>query len=115
MQNIYDRKKFVSVNNTENGEVTSETVFRYRQNERIVWAEYSGGDILLGHVVGTVNDSGIIDMRYHHINRHGELMTGICISTPEILDDGRIRLREEWQWTCKDHSKGNSIIEEINT
>lgn len=40
-------------------------------------------------------------------------MTGICRSTPEILEDGRIRLHEEWIWTSGDQSSGKSIIEEI--
>ncbi|KOP67205.1 n-acetylglutamate synthase [Bacillus sp. FJAT-18019] len=109
----YNRKTFVSVENTDNGEITRETVFNYRQQDRMVWADYSGGGILLGHLVGTVDDSGKLDMRYHHLNENGELMTGVCISTPEILDDGRIRIYERWQWTCKDQSIGHSIIEEV--
>jgi hypothetical protein len=52
-------------------------------------------------------------MSYQHINRKGELMTGVCTSIPERLSDGRIRLHERWQWTCGDHSTGESIIEEI--
>ncbi|WP_313187142.1 hypothetical protein [Sphingobacterium siyangense] len=52
-------------------------------------------------------------MRYHHINTAGEIMTGLCRSTPEILKDGRIRLHEEWKWTSGDQSSGKSIIEEI--
>jgi hypothetical protein len=40
-------------------------------------------------------------------------MTGKCYSTPEIMDNGKIRLHEIWEWTSGDCSKGNSIIEEI--
>ena len=40
-------------------------------------------------------------------------MTGICTSTPEICEDGKLRLMENWQWTSGDKSKGQSIIEEI--
>ena len=67
----YNRKTFVSVENTDNGEITRETVFNYRQQDRMVWADYSGGGILLGHLVGTVDDSGKLDMRYHHLNENG--------------------------------------------
>ncbi len=52
-------------------------------------------------------------MRYQHVNRDGELMTGHCRSTPELLPDGRLRLHESWQWTSGDGSRGESIIEEI--
>jgi hypothetical protein len=51
-------------------------------------------------------------MRYHQINDNDELMTGICKSIPEILENGKIRLHESWKWTSGDKSEGNSVIEE---
>jgi len=41
------------------------------------------------------------------------LMTGTCHSTPELLENGKIRLIENWQWTSGDKSKGNSVLEEL--
>lgn len=109
----YDNKKFASVENSETGEVTSETVFHYHQNQGLVWAEYSGGEVVFGSLIARVCESGSLDLRYQHLNKQGELMTGTCYSTPEILEDGRIRLHEKWQWTSGDLSKGESIVEEI--
>jgi hypothetical protein len=34
-------------------------------------------------------------------------------SCPEIMPSGKIKLREEWQWTCGDESTGTSIVIEI--
>jgi hypothetical protein len=62
-----------------------------------------------------VDHLGNINMRYHHVNDKEELMTGICISKPEILENGKIRLHEFWEWTSGDKSKGTSIIEEQKT
>ena len=64
-------------------------------------------------LIGLVDKNGNIDMRYHHINDKNEIMTGICKSIPEILENGKIRLLEKWQWTSGSRSKGESIIEEI--
>ncbi len=75
-------------------------------------AEYSGGKIKYGHLMGLVDHAGNIEMRYHQVNDKDELMTGICMSKPEILDNGKIRLHENWEWTSGDKSKGSSIIEE---
>jgi hypothetical protein len=111
----YNNKYFRSVINTDNGEVNSSTIFHYRQESNVVWATYKGGDILYGNLIAKVNEDNSLNMRYHHINTKGEIMTGICHSTPEILDDGRIRLYEEWQWTSGDYSKGRSIVEQIET
>ena len=109
----YNDKKFTSVSSSETGEVSSETVFHYHQKEDLVWAEYEGGEIVFGTLVATCDERGALDMRYQHLNKNGELMTGKCLSTPEILEDGRIRLHEKWQWASGDLSKGESVIEEI--
>ena len=109
----YNERQFKSVSNSPNGEVGDDTLFHYFQDGNIVHAAYSGGDIVRGNLIATVDDNGILDMRYHHVNRNGELMTGKCRSTPEILSDGRIRLYEQWQWTSGDYSEGTSIVEEI--
>ena len=109
----YNRKKFRAIQNTENGETSSETVFHYQQTENILTSEYSGGKIIKGHLIGLVDENGNIEMRYHQVNIKNEIMTGVCQSTPEILPNGKIRLHEIWQWTSGDLSKGTSIIEEI--
>ena len=109
----YNDKKFRPISNTENGETSSETLFHYKQVGNILTSEYSGGKIKNGHLIGLVDASGKIEMRYHQVNDQDELMTGICISTPEILENGKIRLHENWEWTSGDYSKGNSIIEEL--
>lgn len=109
----YNNKKFKAVKNTINGETSEETVFLYKQTGNIVTSKYSGGKIVEGHLIGIVSPNGEIDMRYHQINNKGILMTGKCKSIPEILNNGKIRLHEEWQWTSGDKSKGNSIIEEL--
>lgn len=113
MNITYDNKRFASVANSENGEVSGDTVFHYHQSGTVVWAEYAGGEIVRGTLIATVSPDGSLDMRYQHVNTKGELMTGICNSTPDIMSDGRIRLREKWQWTSGDLSSGESIIEEL--
>ena len=109
----YHNKKFRSVSNSSNGEVTDKTVFEYKQWNNIVTAVYYGGNIIAGSLIALVDAEGKLDMRYQHVNTAYELMTGICISTPELLPNGRIRLHEKWQWTCGDMSKGESVIEEM--
>ena len=109
----YNDRFFSPVANTDNGEVGSSTVFHYRQRGDIVWATYEGGEISFGTLIATVDEEGCLDMRYSHVNREGRLMTGLCRSAPELLPDGRLRLRERWQWTSGDCSNGESIVEEV--
>jgi len=110
----YDNKIFASVENSATGEVSAETVFHYHQKDNLVWAEYWGGAIVFGNLIAKITDNETLEMRYQHLNQKGELMTGKCFSTPETLSDGRIRLREKWQWTSEAFSSGESIIQETS-
>ncbi|WP_445486818.1 n-acetylglutamate synthase [Niallia sp. 03133] len=109
----YDGRKFVSVQNTENGEVSSQTFFNYKQEGNILSAAYSGGEIIQGTLIGIVKEDGSLEFRYNHVNKKNEIRGGKCISTPEILEDGRIRLHENWKWMDEDETEGNSIIDEV--
>ncbi|MBU7592761.1 n-acetylglutamate synthase [Metabacillus halosaccharovorans] len=109
----YDRKKFVSVDNTANGEVSTETIFEYYQEGNILTASYSGGEIVKGTLIGIVKADSSLEFRYNHINTNNEIRGGKCIATPEILTDGRIRLHENWKWIDSDQSEGKSVIEEV--
>ncbi len=109
----YHGKRFRPVSQSTNSETSEQTIFHYQQDGNILSCDYSGGKIEKGHLIGLVNEKGHIDMRYHQINNRGELMTGQCRSTPEILPNGKIRLLEEWQWTSGDGSKGTSVLEEF--
>jgi hypothetical protein len=109
----YHGRQFRSRENTENGEVSAETIFEYRQAGELIWANYSGGKIRFGQLIGKINAANEIDLRYQHINFGGDLMTGVCHSTPEILANGQLILHEKWRWTSGDFSEGSSVVEEF--
>ncbi len=109
----YHDRYFRSVETTANGEVSGDTLFHYRQEGDVVWATYEGGGVRLGTLVAAVDAAGRLDMRYAHVNAAGHLMTGECLSTPERLPDGRLRLTEHWRWTSGDLSEGTSVVEEV--
>ncbi|MEL7001820.1 MAG: n-acetylglutamate synthase [Bacteroidota bacterium] len=109
----YNKRRFRAIANSPNGEVDGVTFFEYYQEGNVLWGTYRGANILFGTITGLVEANGDIEFSYQHVNIHNEIMTGVCNSTPEIMKDGRIRLHEKWQWTCKDKSNGESVIEEI--
>ena len=109
----YDGRKFVPQVNTENGEADGQTVFEYHQDGNMLWADYCGGEIIKGQLLGTVDANGELDFYYQHINLQNQIRVGKCHSIPQILGDGKIELCEEWQWLNGDMSKGSSVIREI--
>jgi uncharacterized protein DUF3291 len=107
-----DGRCFITGSNSSNGDADARTRFHYRQNGGRVWAIYRGGRVRFGSLVAAGAPGGALDVRYHHVDVEGALRTGTCISTPELLPDGRVRLVEEWQWTNGDGSRGSSVLEE---
>ncbi|MCH9813981.1 MAG: n-acetylglutamate synthase [Epsilonproteobacteria bacterium] len=108
-----NKKIFTTDANSSNGEVNKETFFYYSQEKNIISADYSGGQIIKGHLVGKQLDNGKFDFVYHHINKNGVLKVGKCLSKAKILSDGRIKLFENWQWLCDDMSSGSSELMEV--
>lgn len=106
----YDGKVFVPITNAENGEVDEQSIFTYHQKGTLFWAEYQGGHIQYGTMVGTVDEEGHIDFHYQHVNLQNEVRIGRCQSTPTIDSNGKIVLSEEWEWLNGDLSKGTSTL-----
>lgn len=109
-----NNRLFGSISNTDNGEVSDQTFFRYHQQGNSIWASYEGGDIERGTLVGKYTDCNQIYFTYQHLNMDGDIRIGECRSLLEKLDDGRIIMHESWQWLNGDLSEGSSVIEEIN-
>ncbi|MEO6406955.1 MAG: hypothetical protein ABIY51_03400 [Ferruginibacter sp.] len=109
----YHNKIFKAKGISANAEVTEDTLFHYRQVGNIVMGTYQGSKIKVGQLIAITGENGNLDMRYQHVNKSDEIMTGTCTSVPEILENGKIRLHEKWQWTSGDLSTGSSIIEEV--
>ena len=101
---------FTVVDNSESGEVSDKTIFSYHQNGNVIWAEYSGGSIVKGFLLGTMDTNHNLHFDYRHINKSGESKSGSCVSTPKI-ENGKLRFYEKWQWAGGE--KGWSVIEEM--
>ena len=109
----YHDKKFKVISNSDNGDVSTEMIFHYQQVGDVLSCKYEGVDIKDGHLIGTVDEDGSINMRYRQLNGRGEEVSGVCLSKPEIMPNGKIRLHESWRWTSGDQSTGESILEEV--
>ena len=114
MKNInLHNKLFSCLSNTTNGGVNADTVFHYRQNDKLVWATYQGGNIQLGTLLARIETNGNLTVNYQHINNDGDFMTGVCNTQVETLPDGSYKLHENWQWTVGDFSEGNSVLQQV--
>lgn len=109
----YDGRVFRSTAPETAGPDAAGPTGHYHQRDNLVWAEFAGGKVLRGSLVGTSGPDGRIDLAYCQVLVGGETVSGRCTSTPELLPDGRIRLREHWQRYGPAEGTGVSYIEEV--
>lgn len=105
-----DGRVFRAVAGVGGGQVTPETELRFRQSGDMVWGRYSGGAIRLGFFVGTT-DGQTVRFRYTQLDADGGTASGSSTDRIEVLDDGRVRLHEQWAWDSREGS-GTSVLEE---
>jgi hypothetical protein len=109
----YNNRRFAGAANGGYGDFTRQTAFHYRQEGAVVWGTYKGGGVLFGTLIATIDESGCLEMRWQHVSKKRELKAGTCLSVPEILTDGRLRLHQVWCRTTGGQAEGTSMIEEI--
>jgi len=93
------------------GQVGTRTRFAYHEKDGEIWAEYAGGDVVRGHLVGT-RAGDRLDFRYVQLKVDDTTSSGHCVSLVVELADGRVRLEETWEWESQEGS-GTSVVEEV--
>jgi hypothetical protein len=88
-------------------------VAHYRQDADLVWGEFAGGQVRRGSLAGRCAPDGVLAFTYCMVLDSGDLVSGRCRSTPRLMDDGRIRLDEEWERYAPNPQTGISYLEEI--
>lgn len=106
-----DGRTLAGVSNADAGEVDPDTRFEFEQDGDRVSATYAGGEIVEGQLLGTI-DGNTWDIRYVQLNEAGETATGHSVGNVTELEDGRVRVEDEWEWESKPGS-GESVLEEI--
>ncbi|WP_093801253.1 hypothetical protein [Streptomyces sp. Wb2n-11] len=93
------------------GQVGTRTRFTYHEEGGRIWAEYTGGDVVRGRLVGT-REGDALDFRYVQLKQDGTTSSGHCASTVVDLPDGRVRLEETWAWESQE-GRGTSVVEQL--
>jgi hypothetical protein len=100
------------VSTAEKGEVNTETTFRFTQEGIFVTAEYSGGKVRLGCLIGVIFAEEL-RFRYVQVDNSGRLDSGHSTCQISRKNDGRIQLIEHFNWDTREGS-GINVFEEIN-
>ena len=103
----FNNKTFSLLENSENGKVDSETIFKYKQDGHLVTAEYFGGSIKHGTIIANLKKDKL-DMLYQCITIDNELKAGKALAKISLTTNHKMKLELKWQWLGEKEESGIS-------
>ncbi|RKN81047.1 hypothetical protein [Ulvibacterium marinum] len=108
----FNNKKFTLLQNTDNGQVDSKTIFEYKQDGNLVTADYFGGSIKYGKIIAKLKGNKL-NMLYQCLTTDNELKAGKAVADITLSDNGKLKLSLVWEWLTDKNEKGRSEYVEI--
>jgi hypothetical protein len=108
----FDNKRFALIQNSGSGQVNSETIFEYKQQDNLVTADYYGGTIKYGKIIADLKDDEL-NMLYQCLTINNQLKAGKAIAKISLSETGKMKLSLNWEWLTNGSEKGNSEYIEI--
>ena len=103
----FEGKTFLLVQNSNEGSSTIDTIFEYEQDGDLITAEYKGGSIKFGNIIGKVINQQL-HLVYQCLTNDDELKSGQAIADISFTPDGNMQLQMNWQWLVPGKEEGTS-------
>ena len=108
----FNNKRFILIDNSENGKVNSDTIFEYKQDGNLVTADYYGGSVKYGKIIAHIQNDKL-EMLYQCLTIDNQLKAGKSIAEIFLTDNQKIKLKLDWEWITGDKTSGKSEFIEI--
>lgn len=95
-----------------NGVIGVDTIFKFKQSGDHVSAEYAGGRVRQGFLVG-INSGTTLVFRYCQTETDGILNGGESSCRLEIGETGLVRIIEDFEWASRPGG-GRNVIQELD-
>jgi hypothetical protein len=96
------------------GVVNHETIFHFSQNDHVVVAEYAGGKIQKGFLVGKITMGNQLAFSYCQMQMDGKLDSGLSQCEISKNENGKLTLTEHFEWASRPGEFGTNVFQEIN-
>ncbi|WP_136481719.1 hypothetical protein [Cognatitamlana onchidii] len=107
MEFNFNNKTFSLLENSKEGKVNSETIFKYKQEGNMVTAEYYGGLIKYGTIIASLKNNEL-NMLYQCITVENELKAGKAKAKISLNSNNKIILKLYWKWLLDNKEEGIS-------
>jgi len=102
-----NNKKFRTFENKE-GLSSNETIFHYFQEGNFITAQYQGGAIEKGFILGKQIADNEIELLYQCLTKEGELLAGESKGRISLNEDQKLEIHFDWRWLNGNQSGGKS-------
>jgi hypothetical protein len=106
----FDGLKMNAIQTDPNGIICPETIFTFAQQGNTVYANYSGGQIKQGFLIGIITGSNL-QFRFCQIQTTGELDGGVSNCEIKVVNN-LIQIIETFTWESRPTS-GQNVIQQI--
>jgi hypothetical protein len=113
MKFCLDKVRMNVIKTAENGVVNHETIFLFSQENDVVSAEYAGGKIRLGFLVGKLTPENQLTFSYCQMQTDGTLDNGVSTCELSKNENGKITLTEHFEWKSRPGEFGTNIFQEM--
>lgn len=108
-----DGIKMNVISTADNGVVNDKTIFIFTQNDEIVSAEYQGGKIRKGFLVGKLPSPNQLEFSYCQMQIDGKLDNGVSTCQLGKNEKGKITLTEHFEWKSRPGEYGTNVFQEL--
>ena len=109
----FNNKRFALIQNSDNGQVNTETIFNYKQDDNLVTADYFGGTIKYGKIIAELKGDEL-NMLYQCFTTDNQLKAGKALAKITLTENGKIKLSLDWEWLTNGNDQGKSEYIEID-
>lgn len=113
MELFLDKVKMNVIQTADNGIVNHETIFIFSQDKNSVSAEYAGGKIYKGFLVGKFSSENQLLFSYCQIQINGIIDHGVSQCELSKNERGKIVLLERFEWKSRPGEFGINVFQEI--
>ena len=109
----FNNKTFILLENSKEGKVNSDTLFKYKQEGDLVTADYFGGSIVYGKIIAVLKGDQL-EMLYQCLTVENDLKAGKAIANISFSEENKLKLSLDWEWLGGSQEKGKSEYIEIS-
>ena len=99
------------VETSDKGVVNELTIFSFSQTGNVVSATYSGGQIVKGFLVGSI-DQNKLRFSYCQLQADGKLDNGSS-ECDMLIENGKIKLIEHFKWASRNNETGINVFQQL--